>query len=203
MNEISNAISNAVTKAIDKVLDDLMKQIQKEMPNKVKAIQQEVLQSYIRIAQTELVEYFYKWYGPNFDVNSLKSSITCYLNGLYPNFHYDKNNFIFKQSLKKNTRKFNENREYDDDRLDFDNSEQEDNYDNDSSFNEEFEELGGSFSEEIDDFEPYNKKFIGQALPNLDRVYMGAKAVIQEKFSQQFEKVIKPRILNKYSVKIK
>lgn len=202
VNNIMSSTNNVIGKAINNIINDLLKEIEKQMPAKVQAVQQEILQSYIAITQTEVVEYFYKWYGPNFDVNSLQSSITCYLNGIAPNFHYDKSRILFKQSLRKSTRKFNENEEDYNNFLDFDNSEQEDKYDSDD-IGEEYDELSSNYSSEDDDFEPYNKKFIEAAFPDLDKVYMGAKVVIYEKFLQQFEKVIRPRILSKYGIKIK
>lgn len=178
------------------------------MPQKIIKAKQEIFGSFQVIVSTEMQKFFLQTYGPNYDVNSLNSSLTFFMrNDLRPDFSYDKSKFVFNSTLKKNIRAFNQNARQETkfsefiDEHDFNSVEEEDLYYSDNPFDGAFNAIYNSI-EDRDVFSPRNKSLRQGAFSSLEETYEKAKTAALEKFGAYYLNVLKPNISSKYGVNI-
>lgn len=197
-----------IRSAIDKEVDKIVSQIKKELPYKLTQIKQEIFGSFQVVISTEVQKVFLETYGPNYDVNSLNNSLTYFIgNDLRPDFSYDKNQFVFNSTMKKNERKFNQNARQQTkfsefmNTPDFESVEQEDLYWDDNPFDSAFNSIYNSIDDEVV-FSPHNKMTRQGGFSSLVQTYEKARTAGLQAFENYYTTILKPRILKKYGIKI-
>lgn len=141
-------------------------------------------------------------------MNALNSSLNYFIgNDLRPDFSYDKNQFMFNSTMKKNERKFNQNARQQTkfgesmNTTDFDSVEQEDLYWDDNPFDSAFNSIYNSIDDEVV-FSPHNKMTRQGGFASLTYTYEKARTSALEAFENYYSAILKPRFLKKYGIKI-
>lgn len=193
--------------ALDVVKKNLQEKIKQQVPEMMRQIKNELMGFFQVVAYWEFQLVFHKHYGKNYDVNSLNKSLRFYMDdNLCPHVKYDAKSFYIKTDFDVDRRSFNQNANIEgsfDRLMDFESLDAV----------EEMNFFGLSIGEDS----PYdwatsdasvvsNRKVFSRThkskLRNPKEVYEEAEANTMQAFWSNYERILKPRIISKYKLKL-
>ena len=209
-------LSNTVSKALEDVCKEIVKKIEKQMPQRMATIKNEVSFEYISLVKNVFESVFDNYYGDNYDKDSLMDSLFFIpsTKNLWPDLIYNKNKLKFLKTIEKEKKAFNKNavrestiKQFGDTDLVFDMAT--------TLFNEaEFEEDFAGFDspsqwDEVQElaFDFWNMTRANNNRNNLslspiEETYKIAYTRSQREFEKSFYKQIRPKMLQKYGIKL-
>ena len=206
IQELDNASRN-LKQSLYHITDTLSKEVQQQVhtitANVIQSIKNEMLGSFQAICYEEFQKVFYKYYGNNYDINSLNNSLSFYIDdNLRPYLSYIKKDFTIAPHFIENKRTFNQNARIEGSfgrLMDFDELEAM----------EEMDFYGLSFAtddpydyatEEMEPPEDYRVFKNKKILLNPDEVYKKAENAALMAFKIEYEKYLKPYFRKKYGI---
>lgn len=205
-------IDQQLQNLLNKKMKDFENQIKKQLPLKISNIKSEIYGIYKNMVQNIVTQTFYEYYKNNVDMNSVLNSIGYVsINDFRPDFYYNINKVLFRESEQGRYIPFNDNAQKWGKNIIKKQSYLEDLYQdledfetNENNIYENKEELLSYIENQMNlkDSEKIKRERDIKEYITVKEVFEKSKVKFIREFNKEYDIHIKPMILKKYGIKI-